>query len=253
MIMTHIFFLFARKPSVDRREFHQHYLEIHPLQGGRPYHAGPTPSLPRYIQNHRLHSLGGDSTFDGLSEIWSSGALVGSPEEVEQGKAFLRDEDNFMHPGKKVTISTNDNIIVEGKPRRSGMISATFLLRRSLEMKLDEFRAYWFNVHAAIAKTVPGLAHYLICPVVDQAYSSHGGWGDPRYDGVEQLLFDDYDSARAAIGSLEYTEGFFPDLRRFSETQEHFFSDVAMMAWPARTEEQAAREVKEKLQQGWRD
>ena len=77
--MTHIYFLFARKPSVDRRTFHRHYLEIHPLQGGRPYHAGPTPTLPRYIQNHRLHSLGGDSTFDGLSEIWSSGALVGGP------------------------------------------------------------------------------------------------------------------------------------------------------------------------------
>jgi uncharacterized protein (TIGR02118 family) len=237
--VIHIYFFFARKPSVDRREFHQHYLEIRPLQGGRPYHAGPTPQLPRYIQNHRLHSLGGDSTFDGLSEIWSSGALVGSPEEVEQGKAFLRDEDNFMHPGKKVTVSTNDHIIVEANERRSGMIS--------------EFRSYWFDVHANIVKTIPCLKHYQICPVVDAAYASHGGWGDPRWDGVEQLLFEDYEAARAALQSVEYAQSFLPDLRRFSDTTEHFFSDVAMMAWPGRTEEQAKREVMDKLELGWRD
>jgi uncharacterized protein (TIGR02118 family) len=251
--MIHIYFLFARKPSVDRREFHRHYLEIHPRQGGRPYHAGPTPNLPRYIQNHRLHSLGGASIFDGLSEIWrGSGPLVGSPQEVEQAQAFLRDEDTFMHPGRKCTISTDDHIIVEGD-RRSGMISATFLLRRSLELTLAEFRDYWFNVHAGVAKTIPGLKHYQICPVVDAQYMSQGGWGDPRWDGVEQMLFDDYESARAAIGSVELADSLFADLRRFSETQEHFFSDVAMMAWPGRTEEQARREVMEKLERGWRD
>ena len=139
-----------------------------------------------------------------------------------------------MHPGKKVTISTNDHIIVEAD-RRSGMISATFLLRRSLQLTLPEFRDYWMNVHAAIAKTIPGLKHYQICPVVDAVYMSQGGWGDPRWDGVEQLLFDDYDSARAAIQSAEFTDSFFPDFDRFSETREHFFSDVAMMAWPGRT------------------
>ncbi|HKD65642.1 MAG TPA: EthD family reductase [Candidatus Binataceae bacterium] len=251
--MNHIYFLFARKPSVDRRTFHRHYLEIHPLQGGRPYHAGPTPTLPRYIQNHRLHSLGGDCIFDGLSEIWSTGALVGEPEELERSKAFLRDEDNFMHPGKKCTISTNDHIIVEAESRRSGMISATFLLRRALELTLAEFRDYWFNVHAAIAKTIPGLKHYQICPVVDGVYMSYGGWGDPRWDGVEQILFDNYESAKAAIESSEFNQSFLSDLRRFSETQDHFFSDVHMMAWPGRTEEQAKREVMEKLERGWRD
>jgi uncharacterized protein (TIGR02118 family) len=251
--MIHIYFLFARKPSVDRREFHRHYLEIHPLQGGRPYHAGPTPNLPRYIQNHRLHSLGGNSTFDAISEIWrEAGGLISSPEEVEQGKAFLRDEDTFMHPGKKVTVSTNDHVIVEDA-RRSGMISATFLLRRSLELTLAEFRDYWFNVHAAVARTIPGLRHYQICPVVDAQYMSQGGWGDPRWDGVEQMLFDDYDSARAAIASGEFADSFFADLSRFSETREHLFSDVAMMAWPNRGEEQAKREVIEKLERGWRD
>ena len=251
--MIHIYFLFARKPSVDRRTFHRHYLEIHPLQGGRPYHAGPTPSLPRYIQNHRLLSLGGDSVFDGLSEIWSTGALVGTEDDMESSKAFLRDEDNFMHPGKKCTISTSDHIIIEAGQRRSGMISATFLLRRSLELTLPEFRDYWFNVHASVTKTIPHLRHYQICPVVDPVYMSHGGWGDPRWDGVEQLLFDDYESARAAIASAEFTQSFMPDLRRFSETQEHFFSDVHLMAWPGRTEEQAKREVMEKLERGWRD
>jgi uncharacterized protein (TIGR02118 family) len=177
---------------------------------------------------------------------------VGDADDMERSKAFLRDEDNFMHPGRKCTISTNDHIIVEDT-RRSGMISATFLLRRSLELTLSQFRDYWFNVHAAIVKTIPGLKHYQISTVVDPVYMSHGGWGDPRWDGVEQLLFDDYESAQAAIQSAEYGQSFLADLRRFSETQEHFFSDVHMMAWPGRTEEQAKREVMEKLDRGWRD
>ena len=70
---------------------------------------------------------------------------------------------------------------------------------------------------------------------------------------MEQLLFDDYEAARVAIQSERIRDSFFPDFDRFSETREHFFADVALMAWPGRTEEQAKREVMEKLERGWHD
>jgi hypothetical protein len=63
--MIHNLYFFGPKPSVPAFEFHRHYLEVHPF-------AGPgIKSIKRYIQNHRVHSLGGNSAFDAASELWA--------------------------------------------------------------------------------------------------------------------------------------------------------------------------------------
>jgi hypothetical protein len=55
-------YFFGRKPSVTV-EFHRHYLEVHPF-------AGPKiKSITRYIQNHRVYSLG--RTSDAVPEFWT--------------------------------------------------------------------------------------------------------------------------------------------------------------------------------------
>jgi hypothetical protein len=52
--MFHNFYFFARKASLDREGFHRHYLEKHPVAGGKGI-----PYIKRYIQNHRIPELGG--------------------------------------------------------------------------------------------------------------------------------------------------------------------------------------------------
>ena len=62
--MFHKLYFFGRKPSLNQAGFHRHYLAVHTTAGPR------IAALKRYIQNHRLHSLGGDSPFDAMSEFW---------------------------------------------------------------------------------------------------------------------------------------------------------------------------------------
>jgi len=55
--------------------------------------------MKRYIQNHRIHSLGGDSPFDAVSELWTEHNLrewataAGDPSCRPEYKA---DEVNFI-------------------------------------------------------------------------------------------------------------------------------------------------------------
>jgi len=63
--MIHNFQFFARQPSLSQAEFDHYYIARHTRAGRR------VDEMKRYIQNHRIHSLGGDSPFDAVSELWT--------------------------------------------------------------------------------------------------------------------------------------------------------------------------------------
>jgi len=63
--MVHTLYFFARKPSLTRAQFDYYYIAQHTRAGKR------VKAMQSYIQNHRIHSLGGDSPFDAMSELWS--------------------------------------------------------------------------------------------------------------------------------------------------------------------------------------
>ena len=76
---------------------------------------------------------------------------------------------------------------------------------------------------------------------------------DPRWDGVEEIWFDDYDAARRAIASIEYQRSFFPDFENFSESSAHFFAETAMLMWPGKALDAVRREIATRSEQPWRD
>ncbi len=73
------------------------------------------------------------------------------------------------------------------------------------------------------------------------------GMADPRWDGVEEIWFDDYDAARRAIDSIEYQRSFLPDFARFSEPPWHFFAETALLMWPGKTVDEVRREIARKV------
>jgi uncharacterized protein (TIGR02118 family) len=241
--MVHTFYFFARKPSLSREAFDYHYIALHTKAGKR------VKAMQAYIQNHRIPSLGGDSPYDAMSELWSQRPRR---EWADQNPAYPADEDNFIDLGRTAYLSAADRVIVSSNARRLGMIQGLFQLRRRQGISVEDFRSYWSEVHAPIVRTLPGLLHYQQCAVLDEVYGPVG-MCDPRWDGVEEVWFEDYAAARRAIDSIEYQRSFLPDFGRFSEHPWHFFAETALLMWPGKSVDEVRREIATRSQQPWRD
>lgn len=82
------------------------------------------------------------------------------------------------------------------------------LLPRRPDMSPEEFRQYWTTTHAEITAKVPGLRSYVqnIC-LPDEN-------GDPAFDGVALLAFDDEESMHKALATPEW-EAVLADVPKF--------------------------------------
>ncbi len=207
--------------------------------------------MRRYIQNHRIHSLGGNSPFDAVSEVWSdelANQMLGQLSVQEHPNSpFKRDEFNFIDLSRIGWMLTEDKPVTQATELRSGMIQGIFQLQRKMGVRIEDFRSYWSEVHAPIVQALPGLRYYQQSVTLDEAYH----WGDPRWDGADEIWFDDYEAARRAIGSTEFQRSFLPDFDRFSETPLYFFSEARLVMWPGKSKEEALAEIAQRVQQPW--
>jgi uncharacterized protein (TIGR02118 family) len=221
-------------------EFHRHYLEVHPF-------AGPQiKSIKRYTQNHRVHSLGGNSPFDAVSEFWADMPAALQSRNEQGAKIRIADEEHFIDPRHTGWMATADRIVIEGN-LKSDMIQGVFQLTHRMGIALDEFRRYWVEVHEPIVRALPGIIHYQRCPKPEEAYA----YGDVRWDGVEEIWFGSLESARKALNSVEYERSFLPDFARFCEPVWYFFSEAQLVTWPGKGRDQIKREIAAKVAQGW--
>ncbi len=255
--MYHMFYFFARKPSLSSAGFHHHYLALHTQAGMRQAELGTSGGetrprlMRRYIQNHRVHSLGGDSPFDAVSEVWTDTPdtnMIGQLSVKEHPNSpFKRDEFNFIDLSRIGWMLTQDQPMMEAEGLRSGMIQAIFQLQHKMGVTVEDFRSYWSERHAPIVRSIPGLRYYQQCTVLDEAYH----WGDPRWDGAEEIWFDDYQAARRAIASTEFQRGFMTDFANFSEAPLYFFSEARLVMWPGKKKEQSLAEIAQRVKQPW--
>lgn len=72
------------------------------------------------------------------------------------------------------------------------------LLPRRSDTSPEQFQEYWATTHAEITSKVPGLRSYVqnICQADEN--------GDPAYDGVAVLGFDDAESMEKALATPEW-------------------------------------------------
>jgi uncharacterized protein (TIGR02118 family) len=82
------------------------------------------------------------------------------------------------------------------------------LLPRRPDTSPEQFRAYWTTTHAEITAKVPGLRSYVqnIC-LPDEN-------GDPAFDGVALLAFDDMEGMQKALATPEW-EAVMDDVPKF--------------------------------------
>ncbi len=85
------------------------------------------------------------------------------------------------------------------------------LMVRRPDTTAEQFREYWSTTHAEITAKVPGLRSYVqnVCTPDEN--------GEPAYDGVAVLGFDDDEGMRKALSTPEW-EAVLDDVPKFVDS-----------------------------------
>lgn len=80
------------------------------------------------------------------------------------------------------------------------MIKTAAFFKRTPGISVEAFADYWLNTHAGIVVRMPGIRRYV------QSHTLRSGYrkGEPVYDGVAELWFDDMAAVRAMSNTPEY-------------------------------------------------
>ena len=71
-------------------------------------------------------------------------------------------------------------------------------------LSVEEFQTYWRDTHGPIAARIPGLRRYVQCHALPELYGRERPAAAPQqFDGAAELWFDDLESMRAAMASVE--------------------------------------------------
>ena len=97
------------------------------------------------------------------------------------------------------------------------MLKFAVVLYKQPEMSQEDFRHYFRNVHAPLAKKIPGLrkcVHNYAAPDPTRK--------PPEWHGIAELYFDDFESMQTAWATAEGEEAT-DDLK--------YFTDLARTTW----------------------
>ena len=79
------------------------------------------------------------------------------------------------------------------------MVKALSFFKRRAGMPVDEFQAYWRTRHPDVVTKLPGVRRYVQSHTRPAAY----GRGEPVYDGIAEVWFDDTAAMHALRGTAE--------------------------------------------------
>lgn len=79
------------------------------------------------------------------------------------------------------------------------MVKAVSFFKRKAGMPVEEFQAYWLRDHPAVVVRLPGVRRYV------QSHTLLAGYrkGEPIYDGIAELWFEDTKALHALRGTKE--------------------------------------------------
>lgn len=204
--MLHAHYWIKRRSDMDLESFQRYWRDVH----------GPIvkqiPQLRRYLQSHRLELDDiNTSPYDGVAEAWVEDAsafraLLNEPSYLE---GALADEPNFINMDNVEFQLTEDRVILDGQ-QQNRWVKGVYRLKRQPELSVAEFRRYWLDVHAGFALKLPGLRRYVQCATADAVYRD----GDPPWDGVAHIWFDDTAAVRRMIESPMGADSY-ADLQHF--------------------------------------
>jgi uncharacterized protein (TIGR02118 family) len=91
-----------------------------------------------------------------------------------------------------------------GSPRKwigkedEGMMKVVYVMFKKEGMSREEFRSYWKDTHAPVAKEMPGLKEYVQNHALVDAEGN-----EPPYDGFDELYFESQEAMEEALATQE--------------------------------------------------
>jgi uncharacterized protein (TIGR02118 family) len=79
------------------------------------------------------------------------------------------------------------------------MVKVIAIVKRKAGMPLDAFQEHWRTRHADVVRKLPGLRRYVQSHTLPSGYRK----GDPVWDGIAELWFDDTEALRGLRGTPE--------------------------------------------------
>jgi len=108
------------------------------------------------------------------------------------------------------------------------MVKMVVFFKRKPGMSVEAFQNYWRTTHAGIVVKMPGIRKYVQSHTLLSGYRK----GEPAYDGIAEVWFDDTQAMRAVTQTSEYgavraDEPNFIDLSTMGSiiTEEHVIKD----------------------------
>lgn len=139
------------------------------------------------------------------------------------------------------------------------MVKTVVFLKRKPGMLVDAFTTYWRTTHAELVARLPGLRRYVQSHTLLSGYRK----GEPVYDGIAELWFDDTHAMRALARTPEYA-AVEADQRNFIDlstigliiTEEHVIKEGPIPPGGMKNVEFLARKPEmpvEEFQRYWRE
>ena len=140
-----------------------------------------------------------------------------------------------------------------------GVVKAVSFFKRKAGMAVDDFQAYWRRRHPDAVLRLPGIRRYVQSHTRPAAYAR----GEPIYDGIAELWFEDTRAMHAlrgtpAMAAVEADEAVFIDraTMRLLLTEEHVIKDGPAVPGAAKNVEFVNRKPSmavEDFQRYWRE
>jgi uncharacterized protein (TIGR02118 family) len=80
------------------------------------------------------------------------------------------------------------------------MVKAVSFFKRKAGMSVEDFQFYWRSRHPDVVTKMPGVRRYVQSHTLRSGY----GKGEPVYDGIAEVWFDDSKAVKALAGTPEY-------------------------------------------------
>jgi uncharacterized protein (TIGR02118 family) len=180
--MLKIVTLMKRRSGLSVEDFQKHLRDTHgPL-------AANGPGLRRFVQSCALpQGYGkGELLFDAVEEMWfDSREAYESYHGSAEFAAAQADADTFLDSARTIVMPVDIHVIKDGRIPDNAVKNIEFVNKRP-GMGLEQFRAYWRNVHGPLAATIPVMHRY------EQNHLALGEYAKgepPAYDGLAITWF----------------------------------------------------------------
>ncbi len=195
--MVKAFNFFKRKPRLSIDDFRNYWLNEHAaiiraIPEIRKYVASIT--LPSAYRNH-------EPLYDGISEAsFDDEAVLRATADSAPRRAATADDAKFVDMSKAGSIIVDEIVQKEGT-RGDSAVKMFSMLTRKPGTDVPAFQAYWRTRHGPLVAKIPQVRRYVQCHVTPSGYAAGAS---PRYDGVAELWFDNFDAVRDSGNTAEY-------------------------------------------------